>query len=78
MFSNLVNAILANPGRSLGVAGAVILAVLETLVGKGVLTPDALQTAQNIGAIVVVLITTFLPTWKPVEVMALRHKDGYK
>ena len=51
----------ANPGRVLGVAAAVILAVLQALVGKGVITADAAQSVQNIGALIAVVVAGFFP-----------------
>ena len=69
---HLIDTILANPGRALGILGACILAVIQTLVGKGVLTPDFAQNVENVGAIIVVLIATFFPTWTPIVARAAR------
>jgi hypothetical protein len=74
MLNNWWNTILANPGRTLGIVAAVILAAIQTLVGKGVLTPDFQQNVENVGAIIGILITAFFPTWAPVKAMAARHK----
>ena len=72
--SQFIDKILANPGRTLGIVGAIILAVLQTLVGQGVLAPELSQSVQNVGAILVVLIATFFPAWAPVQAMAARHR----
>lgn len=61
IISGWIDTILANPGRFLGIVAACILAVLETLVGKGILTADTVTTITNIGAILAVIITGFVP-----------------
>ncbi len=38
----------AHPGKWFGILAACIVAVLDTLVGKGVITPDTVETITKI------------------------------
>jgi hypothetical protein len=70
---NIIDKILANPGRAIGIVFAVILAVVQTLVGQGVIAPNTTQTVQNLLALAAILITAFFPSWGPIVAAAKRH-----
>jgi hypothetical protein len=73
IISRIIDAILANPGKALGILGGLIYAVLVTLLGDGLVTQSFVTTVQNIGAVVVIVLTGLFPSWGPIKAVAARH-----
>jgi hypothetical protein len=60
-----IKAALLKIGPFAGFAAAIVLVALQVLVGKGVITADALQSVQNVGADLMLILAGIAPSAVP-------------